>query len=77
SYGSAEKDNAAIGQLGRKGPSFLYVEVDDLTSIAQAVHGAEIAIPMRTTFYGMKELGVKDPAGHVILFAQKTGTANQ
>ncbi len=75
SYGSAEKENAAIGQLGRKGPSFLYIEVGDLASIAQAVHGAEIAVPMRTTFYGMKELGIKDPAGHVILFAQKTDDA--
>jgi uncharacterized glyoxalase superfamily protein PhnB len=77
SYSSADKENAAIGQLGRKGPSFLYVEVDDLASIAQAVRGAEIAIPMRTTFYGMKELGIKDPAGHVILFAQRTGDAKQ
>jgi uncharacterized glyoxalase superfamily protein PhnB len=77
SYASADKDNAAMGQLGRKGPSFLYVEVDDLASIAQAVGGAEIAIPMRTTFYGMKELGVKDPAGHVILFAQKMGNATK
>ncbi|MGC1290111.1 MAG: VOC family protein [Candidatus Acidiferrales bacterium] len=77
SYGSADKENAAIGQLGREGPSFLYIEVDDIEAIARAVQGAEIAVSMRTTFYGMKELGVKDPAGHVILFAQKTGTANQ
>jgi uncharacterized glyoxalase superfamily protein PhnB len=78
SYRSADKDNAAMGQLGRKGPSFLYIEVDDVDAIARAVQGVEIAVPMRTTFYGMKELGVKDPAGHVILFAQRTtGTANQ
>lgn len=77
SHGSADKDNAALAQLGRKGPSFLYVEVDDVDAIARALQGAEIAVPMRTTFYGMKELGAKDPAGHVILFAQKTGTVNQ
>lgn len=75
SYASADKDNASTGPLVRKGPSFLYVEVSDLDSIARAMQGAEIAIPMRTTFYGMKELGVKDPAGHVIMFAQRMETA--
>lgn len=75
SYASADKDNASTGPLVRKGPSFLYVEVSDLDSIARAMNGAGIAIPMRTTFYGMKEFGVKDPAGHVIMFAQKANDA--
>lgn len=75
SYASADKDNASTGPLVRKGPSFLYVEVSDLESIARAMNGAEIAIPMRTTFYGMKEFGVKDPAGHVIMFAQRSEAA--
>jgi uncharacterized glyoxalase superfamily protein PhnB len=75
SYASADKDNASTGPLVRKGPSFLYVEVSDLDSIARAMNGAEIAIPMRRTFYGMKEFGVKDPAGHVIMFAQRAETA--
>lgn len=75
SYASADKDNASTGPLVRKGPSFLYVEVSDLDSVARAMIGAESAIPMRKTFYGMKEFGVKDPAGHVIMFAQKTEAA--
>ncbi|MGH9731533.1 MAG: VOC family protein [Candidatus Acidiferrales bacterium] len=75
SYDSVEKENAAMGQLARKGPSFLYVEVENLDEVIQAMKGVEIAVPLRTTFYGMKELGVKDPAGHVILFAQKVATA--
>lgn len=75
SYASADKDNASTGPLVRKGLSFLYVEVSDLDSVARAMNGAEIAIPMRTTFYGMREFGVKDPAGHVIMFAQKASDA--
>lgn len=75
SYHSIESDNAAIAALARKGPSFLYVEVSNLDDVIGAMKGAEIAIPARTTFYGMKELGVKDPAGHVITFAQKTDAA--
>jgi uncharacterized glyoxalase superfamily protein PhnB len=75
SYHSIENDNAAIAALARKGSSFLYVEVNNLDDVIAAMKGAEIAVPLRTTFYGMKELGVKDPAGHVITFAQKAGDA--
>lgn len=77
SYHSIENDNAAIAALARKGPSFLYMEVSNLDEVIASMKGAEIAMPVRTTFYGMKELGVKDPAGHVITFAQKTGAAKQ
>lgn len=75
SYHSIENDNAAVGALARKGPAFLYAEVSNLDDVIGAMKGAEIAMPVRTTFYGMKELGVKDPAGHVITFAQKTDAA--
>jgi uncharacterized glyoxalase superfamily protein PhnB len=27
-------------------------------------------MPERKTFYGAREIGVKDPAGHVLTFAQ-------
>jgi uncharacterized glyoxalase superfamily protein PhnB len=69
-YASAEKDNRAIGQLTRKGPTFLYVEVENLDQTIAAVKGAEIVMPVRTTFYGATELGIKDPAGHIVTFAQ-------
>lgn len=70
SYASAAKDNAAMGQLAGKGPTFLYIEVEKLDPVLEAIKGAEVAVPLRTTFYGAKEIGVKDPAGHVILFAE-------
>jgi len=69
-YASAEKDVTAISPLLRKGPTFLYVEVDNLDQTISATKGAEVVMPVRTTFYGAKEIGIKDPAGHVITFAQ-------
>ena len=69
-YASAEKDVSAVSPLLRKGPTFLYVEVDNLDQIISATKGAEVVIPVRTTFYGAKEIGIKDPAGHIITFAQ-------
>jgi uncharacterized glyoxalase superfamily protein PhnB len=70
SYASAEKDVSAISPEVRKGPSFLYVEVENLDQIVPAMKGAEVVMPVRTTFYGAKEIGIRDPAGHIITFAQ-------
>ena len=69
-YASAEKDVPTISAQIRKGPSFLYVEVENLDEIVTAMKGAEVVIPIRTTFYGAKEIGIRDPAGHIITFAQ-------
>jgi uncharacterized glyoxalase superfamily protein PhnB len=70
SYASAQKDLPGIAAEVRKSPTFLYVEVDDLNAIKAAVNGMEIYMAERTTFYGAREIGVKDPAGHFITFAQ-------
>jgi uncharacterized glyoxalase superfamily protein PhnB len=39
-------------------------------SIAAALKGVPLVMPVRTTFYGAREIGVKDPAGHFVTFAQ-------
>jgi uncharacterized glyoxalase superfamily protein PhnB len=75
SFASAEKDNAATGAAVRKGPSFLYIEVADLDAALQATKGAEIVMPVRTTFYQAREFGIKDPAGHYLIFAQQGAAA--
>jgi uncharacterized glyoxalase superfamily protein PhnB len=69
-YASAEKDVSMVSPEVRKGPSFVYVEVENLDQIISATKGAEVVMPVRTTFYGAKEIGIKDPAGHIITFAQ-------
>ena len=70
SYASAEKDSPAMGQIARKGPTFLYIEVENLEAVKAAVKGAEVVMPERTTFYGAREIGIKDPGGHYLTFAQ-------
>jgi uncharacterized glyoxalase superfamily protein PhnB len=54
----------------RKGPTFLYVEVDNLDETIAALKGVDVVMPVRTTFYGAREIGVKDPAGHFETVAQ-------
>ena len=71
SFASVDKDNPATGQAVRKGLAFLYIEVEDLDALIAAAKGAEVTMPVRTTFYGAKEIGVKDPVGHYLIFAQQ------
>jgi len=70
SYASADKDVPAMASIVRKGPAFLYIEVENLDAVKSAIRGAEVVIPERTTFYGAREIGIKDPAGHYLTFAQ-------
>jgi len=70
SYASADKEGGSIPQLARKGPTFLYVEVDDLKEAISATQGAPVVVPVHDTFYGAKEMSIKDPAGHFVTFAQ-------
>src|SRR5207248_8491525 len=55
SYASADKDIAAISQVVRKGPTFLYVEVDRLDDAIAATKGAEVVMLVHETFYGSRE----------------------
>jgi len=77
SYASVEKDNAQAAEAVKKGPTFLYVDVDDLNQALAAAGDAEIFMPVRSTFYGSREFGIKDPAGHYVIFAQQGGAAEQ
>jgi uncharacterized glyoxalase superfamily protein PhnB len=70
SIASAAKDVPAVAREIEGGRTFLYMEVDNLQSVIDALKGVAVVVPRRTTFYGADEYGVKDPAGHVVLFAQ-------
>lgn len=50
--------------------SVLYVEVEELEPVEAALEGVEQVFPRRETFYGSTEIGVRDPAGNAITFAQ-------
>ena len=49
----------------------LYIEVDELAPIREALNGWPRVIPERTTFYGAREIIVRDPAGNVVTFASR------
>ncbi len=51
----------------------LFVEVDDLDDIIDAMDGYDVLVPRRQTFYGMDEIFVRAPCGTVVGFAARTG----
>ena len=61
----------------QKGPTFLYIEVDNLDAVLNALKDSKIVQPERTAFYGMREVGFQEPGGHYVTFAQPVATAQQ
>ncbi len=75
-YSSVEKDAPpSMSAEARKGPTYLYVEVDNLDAVLAALKDVRMVMPVRTAFYGMKEFAVQDPSGHFITFAQPVAAA--
>jgi len=74
-YASAAKDLPAIAPEVEKGPTFLYLEVESLDALKPALGSADIYLPERNTFYGAREIGVRDPAGHFLTFAEMSARA--
>src|SRR5688572_12551545 len=52
------------------GGSFFFIEVTDLDAVAKNVASAPVVFTRRKTFYGMEEIGVREPGGNAVTFAQ-------
>ena len=48
----------------------LFIEVSDVGAIERALEGVDVILPRRKTFYGMDEVGVREPGGNAVIFAQ-------
>jgi len=70
---SVRKDAAAFAPDGAPRGTGLFIEVTDFADTLKRLAGYPIALPERTTFYGMREIGVFTPGGHVVVFAAPIG----
>jgi uncharacterized glyoxalase superfamily protein PhnB len=71
---SLRSDVAALADA--PAASSLFIEVADLEAVMRAAEGLEVVVPRRRTFYGMDEIGVREPGGHVVIFAQPAAGAD-
>jgi hypothetical protein len=69
---SVLKDTPQFAPKGWSGNVGLFIEVDDFADILKRLEGYPIAMPERTAFYGMREIGLREPGGHTLVFAART-----
>jgi len=70
SHASAVKDVPAFANLKLTPSTFLYIEVQKLDPIIESLRGVEVEVPVRKTFYGAREIGVREPGGNHVMFAE-------
>jgi len=70
-FESVRKDAPQFAPKARSNSVGLFVEVEDFADILKRLEGYAIALPERTTFYGMREIGVFEPSGHTVVFAAR------
>ncbi len=69
---SGRKDAPLFVPEGSPSRASLFIEVEDFADALKRLEGYPIALPERTTFYGMREIGVIEPGGHNVIFAART-----
>ena len=68
---SVRKDAPQFVPQGGAYNTGLFIEVDDFADTLKRLAGYPIALEERVTFYGMREIGVREPGGHIIVFAAR------
>jgi len=69
----ADVGDAAAYALGSK--SSLFVEVEDFDDVVRRTAGFPVIMPIRDTFYGMREILLQEPGGHYVCFAARIAQA--
>jgi hypothetical protein len=77
-WASVEADAPALvpGLQRVAAGSSLFVEVDDIAPFKARFSVEDIVLPERVTFYGMREIAVTAPSGHVVMLAAKEPTGD-
>lgn len=69
---SVRRDEPAFAPDGASRVASLFIELDDFPDILRRLQGYPVAMPDRTTFYGMREIGVFEPGGNIVIFAVRS-----
>jgi catechol 2,3-dioxygenase-like lactoylglutathione lyase family enzyme len=68
---SARKDTGDFVPETTGNNSALFIEIPDFPDVLDRLIGYPVALADRTTFYGMREIGVHAPSGHPVIFAAR------
>ena len=67
---SLQEDLPELKANAKGGLSIFYIKVKGLDDLFGSVRKSDIAVAMRTTFYGAREFAIKDPDGYFLMFAE-------
>lgn len=71
---AAAHDYPGAASLPRGGTAALFFVVSGVDAYhAKVAPAANVILPLKTQFYGMREFAVTDPDGHIITFAERVG----
>ena len=69
---AAEHDYPPAATMPQGGTAALFFIVTGVDAYhAQVAPNANVIMPLKTQFYGMREFAVTDPDGHIITFAER------
>jgi uncharacterized glyoxalase superfamily protein PhnB len=63
-------ENNPLAKAADQGPSFIFMEVPDIGSTIAMLKDADIVQGLHDTPYGAKEVVVREPGGHFVIFSQ-------
>ncbi|HME10566.1 MAG TPA: VOC family protein [Bryobacteraceae bacterium] len=72
---SAHADVGDAAHHTKENSSHLFIEVEDFDDVLRRTAAFEVVMPIRETFYGMKEILLKEPGGHYVCFAARVTQA--
>ncbi len=68
---SVRKDTPQVLPKDGAPMAALFIEVDDFEDVKRRTAGCEVVVEDRVTFYGMREIGLREPGGHLVVFAAR------
>lgn len=67
---SLSKDMPSLGEQELVSANVIYLSVSSIDEVENSLEGIDPVVPRRTTFYGAKEIGVREPGGYLVMFAE-------
>lgn len=62
--------NSPLAKAADQGPSFIFMEVPDISRTIDSLKGTDIVQGLHDTPYGAKEVVLREPGGHFVIFSQ-------
>jgi uncharacterized glyoxalase superfamily protein PhnB len=75
-YEGMKGDANPLAKAADQGPSFIFMEVPDIKNAIEALKGADIVQELHETPYRAKEVVVREPGGHFVIFSQLPASAD-